>query len=169
MRSSTCAARVIFFALVLCCGLSAANKNSTEYYNEGLEYAKSGRLEQAEQIFKKTIEVNRYYCLGHYGLGRVYMYRPDTMDRAIVHLKKAVELDSDYAPAYFYLGLAQLVTGRYVDSIHSFNSAFEKDNRFVESLYNIGTVYELLGDDYKAFHYYRKYLYEKEILNSSPF
>jgi len=169
MRSSRHAPGVMFFAILLCCPLSAADKNSTEYYNEGLEYAKSGRLELAEQSFKKTIEVNRYYCLGHYGLGRVYMYRPDTMDRAIVHLKKAVELDSDYAPAWFYLGLAQLVTGKYVDSIHSFGSAFEKDNRFVESLYNIGTVYELLGDDYKAFYYYRKYLYQKKILDSSSF
>lgn len=169
MQSNRCAVPALLLVLLLCGVTSAAEKNSTAYYNEGLEYAKSGRLDMAEQTFKKTITVNKYYCLGHYGLGRVYMYKPETMDKAIIHLKKAVELDSNYAPAHFYLGIAQLITEKYVDSIHSFNNAFEKDNRFVEALFNIGTVYELLGDDYKAFFYYRKYLYEKEILNSSPF
>jgi len=169
MRSKRLAARGLFLVLLLCCSASAAEKNSTEYYNEGLGYAREGRLDLAEESFKKTITANKYYCLGHYGLGRVYMYRPDTMGKAIMHLKKAVELDSNYAPAYFYLGIAQLITEKYVDSIHSFNNAFEKDNRFVEALYNIGTVYELLGDEYKAFFYYRRYLYEAERLKSSPF
>lgn len=169
MRSSRYAVWAMLLVLLLCGMVSAAGKNSTEYYNEGLEYAKSGRLDLAEETFKKTITANKYYCLGHYGLGRVYMYNPKTMDKAIIHLKKAVELDSNYAPALFYLGIAQLITVKYVDAIHSFDNAFEKDNRFVEALYNIGTIYELLGDDYKAFVYYRKYLYEKEKLNSSPF
>lgn len=169
MRNSLYLLPAALLIMLLCSGVYAVEKNSTGYYNEGLEYAKSGRMDLAEQSFKKTIAVNKYYCLGHYGLGRVYMYRPETMDKAILHLRKAAELDSNYAPAYFYLGIAQLITQKYVDSIHSFNSAFEKDNRFVEALYNIGTVYELLGDEYRAFFYYRKYLYEKEMLNSSPF
>lgn len=169
MRSSRCAFAALLMVLLICGRGAGAEKNSTGFYNEGLEFARSGRLDLAEQTFKKTIAVNKYYCLGHYGLGRVYMYKPETMDLAIRHLKKAVELDSNYAPAYFYLGIAQLITEKYVDSIHSFNSAFEKDNRFVEALYNMGTVYELLGDEYKSFFYYRKYLYEVENLNASPF
>ncbi|HPS56806.1 MAG TPA: tetratricopeptide repeat protein [Spirochaetota bacterium] len=169
MQSSRYTVPALLLVLLLCGRAVPAEKNSTEYYNEGLEYAKSGRLDVAEETFRKTITVNKYYCLGHYGLGRVYMYKPETIGKAITHLKKAVELDTNYAPAYFYLGIAQLVTEKYVDSIHSFSKAFEKDNRFVEALYNIGTVYELLGDEYNAFFYYRKYLYEREKLNRSPF
>ena len=162
---------VMASVLVLFLSVAAlyAEKNSTEYYSEGLEYARSGRLDLAEQSFKKTIEVNQYYCLGHYGLGRVYMYQAETMDRAIAHLEKAVELDSNFAPAYFYLGIAQMLSNKYVDSIHSFNNAYEKDSRFVEALYNMGAVYDLIGNEYKAFYYYRKYQVELEKLNTLPF
>ena len=62
-----------------------------------------------------------------------------------------------------------MLSNKYVDSIHSFNNAYEKDSRFVEALYNMGAVYDLIGNEYKAFYYYRKYQVELEKLNTLPF
>jgi len=146
-----------------------AEKNSTELYKEGLALAEQGKLDLAELSFKKTVEANPWYCLGHYGLGRVYMYKPETLDRSILHLKRCVNLDPEYAPGYFYLGMAQMHAEKYTDAIHSFSSAFEKDNSFVEALYNIGVIYDLLGDEYKSFYYYRRYFTEQERLKKRPF
>lgn len=146
-----------------------AEKNSTELYKEGMAYAAAGRLDLAEAAFIKTINVNPWYCLGHYGLGRVYLYKQETMERALLHLSKCVELDPNFAPGYFYLGMAQMLSKKYPDAIHSFDSAYTRDNRFVEALYNMGTIYDLLGESYKAFYYYRKYLEEKNKIENKPF
>ena len=58
---------------------------------------------------------------------------------------------------WFKLGLAELLSGKYIESLHSFKEAYDRDKTFIEALYNMGVVYDLLGDDYKAFTYYRLY------------
>lgn len=141
---------------------SLAAKNSSDYYNEGLTYAKQGRFDLAEESFKKTVEVNPYFCLGYYGLGRIYMYKKDSMEKAITCLEESVKLDPDFAAGYFYLGMAQMLSKKYVSAIHSFSSAYEKNSMFYDALYNIGAIYDLFGDDYKALTYYRMYIIELE-------
>jgi tetratricopeptide (TPR) repeat protein len=136
---------------------SALAENSTDYYSSGVEFFRSGNFTEAEKSFKKSLEINPYYTLGHYGLGRVYMLRKDKIGDSIKHLKTAVKLDPGFASGWFKLGLAELVSGKYIDSLHSFSEAYGRDRSMIEALYNIGVIYDLLGDEYKAFSYYRLY------------
>jgi tetratricopeptide (TPR) repeat protein len=79
------------------------------------------------------------------------------MKDAIKHLKLSVSLDPNFAKGWFKLGLAELISGRYIDSLHSFDKAYEKDETFIEALYNMGIAYDILGDEFKALTYYRLY------------
>lgn len=132
-------------------------ENSTFYYNRGVELFKAGNLSEAEQSFNKSLEINPSYTLGHYGLGRIYMRQKGKVPDAIKHLKRSVSLDPGFVRGWFKLGLAEMLAGRYVESLHSFREAYDRDKTFIEALYNMGVIYDLLGDDYIAFTYYRLY------------
>jgi tetratricopeptide (TPR) repeat protein len=146
---------VLIFLFIL--EISIYAENSTFYYKKGIEAFKSGNLADAEKNFRQAVEINPSYTLGHYGLGRVYIIQDGKVTDAIKHLKISVSLDSGFVKGWFKLGLAELVSGKYVDSLHSFKEAYDRDKTYIEALYNMGVVYDLLGDEYKAFTYYRHY------------
>ena len=147
----------LILILLILFQFTANAENSTDYYNMGVESFKSGNFPEAEKNFKKSLEINPSYTLGHYGLGRVYMLRSNKIQDSIKHLKRAVILDPGFVRGWFKLGLAELLYGKYIDSLHSFHEAYERDRTMIEALYNMGVVYDLLGDEYRAFTYYRLY------------
>jgi len=132
-------------------------ENSTFYYKIAVESFKAGDLSDAEKNFKLSLQVNPSYTLGHYGLGRVYILQKGKVPDAIKHFKSAVNLDPNFVRGWFKLGLAELISGKYMDSLHSFKEAYNLDKTYIEALYNMGVIYDLLGDDYKAFTFYRLY------------
>ena len=132
-------------------------ENSTFYYNKGVEAFKAGNLVDAENSFKEAVKINPSYTLGHYGLGRIYILQKNRVPDAIKHLKLSVALDPGFVKGWFKLGLAELISGRYIESLQSFKQAYDRDKTFIEALYNMGVVYDMLGDNYTAFTYYRQY------------
>jgi tetratricopeptide (TPR) repeat protein len=153
-----CAALILFF---LSPGYSEI-LNSTRFYNEGVERFKEGDNEKALELFLKAAEINDSYTLAHYGIGRVYLQQQNRTEDAVKHLKKAVQLDSSFAKGFFYLGMAQMLAGKYNDSIKSFKKAYEKDIALQESLYNISVAYDMKGDKLNSIIYYKKYIKAKE-------
>jgi len=81
---------------------------------------------------------------------------------AVKHLRRSVNLDPGFSRGWFKLGLAEFFSGKYIDSLHSFKEAYDKDKTFIEALYNMGVIYDLLGNDYLAFTYYRLYYKKKK-------
>lgn len=148
---------VLILLAVLLFQIFAYAENSTSYYKKGVELYKAGNMSGAEQSFKKAVETNPSYTLGHYGLGRIYIKQRGKIPDAIKHLKQSVSLDPNFSRGWFKLGLAEFLSGKYIDSIHSFREAYDRDKTFIEALYNIGVIYDLLGKDYTAFTYYRLY------------
>ncbi len=138
-----------------------ARLNSTELYNEAKRIAMSGDIDAAIRAFKKVIEVNPYYALGHYGLGKAYLYKEGNIKDAIRELATAVACDRRFARGYFYLGLAYMFAGKYNQSIHAFSTAYDQDSMMFEALYNLSVIYDLMGITYRANKYYDRYLFEK--------
>ena len=143
--------------LLLLIQTAVQGENSTFYYNKGVEFFKAGNMLEAENNFKLSVKANPSYTLGHYGLGRIYILQSEKIKDAVNHLKSSVSLDPDFAMGWFKLGLAELIAGKYIDALHSFDNAYKKDETLIESLYNMGVVYDLIGDEFKALTYYRLY------------
>jgi len=135
---------------------------SAIFYNEGVEFFKNRDFNSAEKKFLESLKLSPSYTLAYYGLGRVYLAMEGNNDEAITCLRKSVELDAGLAKGFFYLGLAEMIGGKYVEALHSFKSAYDLDRGFVQSLYNIAVIYEHLGKSYNAFVYYRRYVDETE-------
>jgi tetratricopeptide (TPR) repeat protein len=137
-------------------------ETSFSLYSEGLSFYKEKKYQEAEAKFKESIKVNQWYALPYYALGRLYIRQNGKVKDAIINLQKAIECDNNLANANFYLGLAQLISEKYIEAIHSFKRAYELDKKYAEALFNIAVIYEHLGNDYMAFFYYREYLKETE-------
>ncbi len=136
-------------------------ENSTALYKKGAALAAEGKISEAVEVFKKVIVTNRYYALGHYGLGKAYLYLPGKLDESIIHLRQSVQLDRRLSKGHFYLGMAYLFANKLPRAAGSFHTAYRLDDSLVEALYNLGVVYDRMKNKYKSEFYYRLYLKRK--------
>ncbi|HNW30221.1 MAG TPA: hypothetical protein PKN50_17210 [Spirochaetota bacterium] len=156
-------AAVTLLALLLAAtGGAASRENSSELYRKGARLAIDGQLDKAILVFKKVVEISPYYCMGHYGLGKAYLYKYGMIDDAIRHLKTSVKLDRKLVKGYFYLGIAHFMAKHYREAASAFKSAYSYDDTYLEALYNLGVVYEIMEQQYYSTVYYNKFLEEKE-------
>jgi tetratricopeptide (TPR) repeat protein len=137
-------------------------ENSTELYRQGAEAFRQGDMERSGEIFRRVISISPWYCLGYYGLGRVFLQKKETIEQAQVMLRKAVDLDREFARGYFYLGMAYMLDEKYRPALHAFKKAYALDDTLVESLYNMSAIYDTIRDSHKAKVYYRRYLDARE-------
>jgi tetratricopeptide (TPR) repeat protein len=152
-------------ALVLLAALTAApaeaRENSTDLYRTGARLAMEGQLDKSIIVFKRVVEISPYYCMGHYGLGKAYLHKYGMLDEAIRHLHTAVTLDRKLVKGYFYLGMAYFMARNYVHAAMAFKAAYKYDDTFIEALYNLGVVYEIIEKEYNSNLYYSRFLDEK--------
>ena len=139
----------------------SAIENSSKLYEKGAQEALAGNIDNAIEIFKKVIDVSPHYTLGHYGLGKAYLYKKGKLKEAIFHLKRSTDLDKKFAKGYFYLGMAYYFSTKYIQAIHAFKKAYKYDETMIEALYNLSMIYDIIDKDFMAREYYRKYNREK--------
>ena len=145
---------------------TSAAENSSILYKKGAEAANSGNYDEAEDIFKKVISLSPDFTLGHYGLGKLLLYKQGNAEKAQKELETAVSLDKSNSKAYFYLGFAYLYQKKYIPAIHAFNEAYNTDRTCIEALYNIGAIYDLMDSSFKSEKYFKKWRTEKIRLES---
>ena len=97
-----------FSILCLLSGLAlilpqCSDKNSDDYYKEGLSYVESQDYEGAEQAFQNAIDKNPKNPNGHYGLGGILNYRKkyDLAEKAFL---AALRIDPTFVDAHYSLG-----------------------------------------------------------------
>ncbi|MEW6102287.1 MAG: DUF2723 domain-containing protein [bacterium] len=131
------------------------NKPSS-FYNLGILYRDSGKLDKAEEIFKNMIK-NFKGADGHYGLGMVYQ-KKNKLDDAIKEYKEAISLDPKRIFIYHSLGSAYLEKGMFNEAIKAFKDALEIEPQDPNSYYNLGVTYWKAGRIQDAISAYRKVL-----------
>ncbi len=100
--------QVLFVSLFLShhASLSYAAKGSfSEYYNQGIEFYKQGKYDQAGENFKKALELKPNDAYALYSLGNTH-YCKSSYDEAVKTYSKAIEINPDYAKAHYSLSLA---------------------------------------------------------------
>ncbi|MBN1531688.1 MAG: hypothetical protein JXA20_03415 [Spirochaetes bacterium] len=135
--------------------------SSSALYKKGVELARAGDIAGAIPLFERSVALSPYSCLGHYGLGKAYLHTGGKLDLAVKHLRISVSLDKGFAKGYFYLGMGYYLRGYYIQAIHAFDQAYRKDYTYIEALYNIGAMYDLMDNDYKSGLYFNRYLRER--------
>ena len=106
----------------------------------GVVYWDTRRYAEAEQQFKKAIQLDSTSAKFYDNLGLVYK---DTRRyaEAVQLYKKAIQLDSTYLKAYGNLGTVYLSTLHYAEAEQPFKKAIQLDSTFANAYYNLGIVY----------------------------
>lgn len=160
-RGLRTAAALLAACVLATTGAAETRENSTDLYRKGARLAIDGQLDKAILVFSRVVEVSPYYCMGHYGLGKAYLHKYGMMDNAIRHLRTAVRLDRKLVKGYFYLGMAYFISKKYPEAARAFKTAYDYDDTYIEALYNIGVVYEIMEKSYYSSVYFSKFLGEK--------
>ena len=106
--------------------------NSTQLYKQAVEIARKGEIDASIEAFKKVIKVSPYYSLGHYGLGKAYLYKEGMLKEAIKHLELSVQYDHSLSKGYFYLGIAYMLSKKYEPAINAFLDTKHLFHQFIQ-------------------------------------
>ena len=81
--------------------------------NLGVVYRLTAQYEKAEECYLKALKINPDYAEVHASLGALYITYTMEFEKAIKHLKKAIELDPGLAISYSNLALALASVGKF--------------------------------------------------------
>ncbi len=100
------------------------------------------RMARFAQLHPENSSANYYYA--------VTLSNNGQSTRAVDLLKKAIELDPHFAPAYLELGTIQAAAGDYNSAIHQYRETIELDSTSEEAHYRLAEAYRLTGDRAEA-------------------
>lgn len=129
--------------LLILVGLSSpsfALENYLELLFQGDRLAQEHRWEQAEQAYRKAAILNPLAAEPHVRLGRIFL-KQGGVDRALVELNRAIELDPGSALAWFHKGRAEAIGKSYREAERAFRQAAEIDSEEPAPWIALGTLY----------------------------
>jgi superkiller protein 3 len=92
----------------------------------GNAYGELGMLEEAEEAFRRAIEVDAQYPLGHYDLGWILAKTESRQKEALASFKRALALDEDLPWAYYSIACIYALWGRKKAALAFFEKALQK-------------------------------------------
>ncbi len=129
----------------------------------GNYYAENGQIDKAETYFEKAANNQSGYYKRYFQLGEVSMMKQE-YSKAILHYKKALELQPDEKPIMFALSQAY-VSAVYLDSAQSIwermTNLFPKEPEAYFELFNIS----VMNLDYDNIDKYGKVIVENKFQN----
>lgn len=123
--------------------------------NLGWQYFQAGQLEQAKQIFERTVELNANFWGVHWGLGHYYR-RKGNLAEAIAAFENAIAAGGGHTLPISALGYTYAIAGQ-PDAAHEM---LDKLNALAEQTYvspfNMAVIHAGLGDKDEAFAWLEK-------------
>jgi len=127
-----------------------------EWFDHALACESDGRLDEAEQAYKKALDIEEM-PEAHHNLGNVYISMGD-IEQAERHFRVTVEMDPKFAPAWYNLGFVLGDLGRYEEAVVALSRAIEIEHDFADCFFNLALYYEELGEKDKAANCWQEYL-----------
>jgi len=124
-----------------------------EINNRGMTYLLRDMLAEAEAEFKKAIEKNPKYAIGHNNLGVIYL-KQNKIAEAIKEFRLATKANLNYAEAFNNLGVAYYNKQKYTEAKGSFKKALKINQDYKEPQKNLTYLEEhfsnaITGTTYK--------------------
>ncbi|MCK4966046.1 glycosyltransferase, partial [bacterium] len=112
-------------------------------FERGNELALENKIEEAEKVYKRILEVNPNHSETLHNLACL-IYKKGFPEKAVEMLRQAVNLDSGFAQAYNTLGIITSSMGKKKDALGHFKQAVSNNINFDEAYDNyLNTAKEL--------------------------
>ena len=100
---------------------------------------KEGKLEEAEKLYQKILEINPNHVEVYYNLSDI-LYKVKKFKEAEIKIKKAIELKPDFAEAYYYLGIILTNFSRFDEIEKSYKKAIQLKPDLTQAHYSLGIL-----------------------------
>lgn len=104
----------------------------------------AGDVRQAEQLYRKAVEVDRAHGPAVSALGTACL-RLGKLEEAVANLQRASELTPDRVEVHSNLGVAMARVGRLADAVACFERALRLDPGMIDARNNLGNALRELG------------------------
>jgi S1-C subfamily serine protease len=152
---SDCASDNHEVAIPACTQLILKNsKDASAYYNRGVSYRETGKLDLAMADYTRAIELNPKYFEAYNNRGNLYMARGDNQ-RALQEFDAAVKINPKYAIAHNNRGEAFENMNQLENAMAAYNRAIEINPRYTRAYANRGDIWRKLGKREDAIADYR--------------
>ncbi|MBK8643917.1 MAG: tetratricopeptide repeat protein [Saprospiraceae bacterium] len=125
--------------------------------NLGYVYKDTRRYDEAEQQFKKVIQLDSTFNNAYYNLGKVYIAIQRYTDAEQL-VKKLIQLDTNKVDGYMYMGILYNVALRYKELEQLYKKVIQLDSTFVYGYQELGNLYQNTQRYTEAEHQYKKTL-----------
>lgn len=116
-----------------------------EALSQGWQFQRAGRLDVAEQIYRKILDVQPDQPDALYLLGTV-CHRQGKLDDAVQHLLMAVSVRPDYAEAHNNLGVVMATMGHRLDAVKHFRHVVRLKPNDSDASNNLGNALREQGE-----------------------
>lgn len=130
-----------------------AQKTSSDYFNQGYEYALEGKFNEAIKEYTEAIQLNHNYTNAYYNRGWVY-YRTTKYTDCIRDMSQVIQRDDTFQPAYMMRGAAYYGLQFYDKALKNYEKAVTLNPQDKISLNNIGLIMEQTNRNEEALKYY---------------
>ena len=127
------------------------------FSNFGAILESVGKLEEAEILFKKAIEVKPNYAVAYSNLGNI-LKNLGRLKEAIISYQKAIEIKPDFVEAYSNLGNIFQELGKLKEAEFSARKAIELNPDFANAYNLLANVLNNLQNKNEAIKFKSKYL-----------
>ena len=114
------------------------------FYNLGVSYARTGKIETAADYYRRAIEANASFAPAHFNLA-ILLERQGADQGAIGHYRKAIEIAGGHPDASNNLGLLYRSLGDFEKATACFDEALAADPRNVPALNNLANLSVVRG------------------------
>ncbi|MDP8234743.1 MAG: tetratricopeptide repeat protein [Candidatus Erginobacter occultus] len=117
--------------------------------NLAIQYYRAGRIDEAEEQFRKAIEIDPLYPEASNNLGHLYYARGRNEDARALYLR-AIGINPRYAEAYCNLGVLCVTTGNPDEGLAHFQKAVELNPLDADAFFNLGLALRMKGREGEA-------------------
>jgi protein O-GlcNAc transferase len=115
-----------------------------EALQTGLEHHRAGRLLQAEQMYRRVLQIHPRHAGAVHLLGLI-AFQAGKLDVAEYMLQEAVKIDAFHAPYSADLGEVYRALGKSGEAIAAYRKALELNPETADSHNNLGTLLQAAG------------------------
>ena len=138
-------------------GLELNPRHARGHFTFGIHHTAMGRIDDAVAELKKAQELDPLSLLTAAAAARPY-YNGRRYEEAIAQARRALEIDSTFSRAHYWLGMSFAETGRPREAIREFEATLRSAGPLPAYRAALGRAYALAGDTSQA----RKILRELE-------
>lgn len=118
--------------------------NARRHLGPGTAVSKRDLMEEAEEAFRKAVQLRPTYTDGHYNLGNA-LAENGKLDEAVAAYRRALQLRPRYARAHYNLGNTLKKQRKFDAAIASYRNALRANPRHMAAHINLGNTLKLQG------------------------